>query len=856
MDANGVRHAFTRFFEERGHLAVPSASLIPHDPTVLFTIAGMVPFKPYFLGEEHPPHPRMVTVQKCFRASDIELIGTTSRHCTFFEMLGNFSFGDYFKEGAIRYAWDLVTEVFGLDGERIWVTVHETDDVAAAIWRDTIGLPAERIQRLGEENIWAMGDTGPRGTDSELHYDKGREYGPEGGPAGGADERYMEFWNLVFMELNGLEDGTTEELPSKNIDTGAGLDRFLALLQGHDSIFDTDLYTGMLEAAQSITGRTYGHDEHVDVALRRIADHGRAMTVLVADGVLPGNEGRGYVLRRVVRRAILAARRHATTTTQVTSALVDAAVGTFATAYPQLVSDRDLIASVLEREEHQFDRTLRTGLGLLETALVDPHVVSSRVLDGKLAFQLHDTHGFPVELTEELALERDVVVDRAGFDEAMREQRDRARAASRSQRAADETAYRSLLDAEGPAQFIGRDAAHYTATARIQAVLEAPDGLSEIFLDHTPFYAEGGGQVGDTGTIATETGTAEVLDTIAPLPGVIAHRARVRGSLHPGQEAVASIDRDRREAIRRNHTATHLLHAALRDVLGDHVRQQGSLVAPERLRFDFSHHGPIADEEHAAILEMANRDVIGDEPVETTETSREEAQKMGAVAFFGDKYGETVRVVRAGPHSLEFCGGTHVRALGAIGAIQLVSESSIGANTRRIEAVTALGALQRAADRERLLAEASALLRTDPEHLPAAVEKVAERLRAAEHELGKLKEQALRTDAGSLAQEAQDGVVVARTDGRTGEELRSLAGAVRHLAGASVVVLAGTAPGGTAALAACTDGTVDAAALVRDVAPLIGGGGGGSSEVALAGGKSPAGLDAALDAVRARFGAG
>jgi alanyl-tRNA synthetase len=856
MDANGVRHAFTSFFEERGHLTVPSASLIPHDPTVLFTIAGMVPFKPYFLGEERPPHDRMTTVQKCFRANDIELIGTTSRHCTFFEMLGNFSFGDYFKEGAIRYAWDLVTEVFGIDGERIWVTVHETDDEAAAIWRDTIGLPAARIQRLGEENIWAMGDTGPCGTDSELHFDKGPEYGHEGGPAGGAEERFVEFWNLVFMELNRLDDGTTHELPKKNIDTGAGLDRFLALLQGHDSIFGTDLYTGMLEAAQSITGRTYGQDERVDVALRRIADHGRAMTMLVADGVLPSNEGRGYVLRRVVRRAILAARRNSSTAPAVTSALVDAAVATFEVAYPQLVADRDLIASVLEREEQQFDRTLRTGLGLLEAALEEPDVASSKVLDGGLAFLLHDTHGFPVELTEELAAERGVAVDRTGFDEAMRAQRERARSASKSQRAADETAYRSLLDAEGPAQFIGRDVAHYTATAQVQAVLEAPDGLVEIFLDHTPFYAEGGGQVGDTGTIVTATGTAEVLDTSSPLPGVIAHRARVRGSLHPGQEAIASIDRDRREAVRRNHTATHLLHAALRDVLGDHVRQQGSLVAPDRLRFDFSHHAPIADEEHQAILEMANRDVIGDDPVETTETSREEAQKMGAVAFFGDKYGETVRVVRAGPHSLEFCGGTHVRALGAIGTIQLVSESSIGANTRRIEAVTALGALRRATERDRLLDEASAVLRTDPEHLPAAVEKVADRLRAAEHELGRLKEQALRTDARSLAETVSDGVVVARSDGRTGEELRSLAGAVRHQASARAVALAGVTPGGTAALAASTDGSVDAAALVRDVAQMIGGGGGGSGEVALAGGKNPAGVDAALDEVRARLGVG
>jgi alanyl-tRNA synthetase len=855
MDSNEVRRAFSRFFEERGHVTVPSASLIPHDPTVLFTIAGMVPFKPFFLGEEQPPHPRMTTVQKCFRANDIELVGTTSRHCTFFEMLGNFSFGDYFKEGAIRYAWDLVTEVFGLDGDRIWVTVHETDDDAAAVWADEIGLPSQRIQRLGEENVWAMGDTGPRGTDSELHLDKGPAYGPDGGPAGGGDERYLEFWNLVFMAQNGLEDGTVEDLPRKNIDTGAGLDRFLFLLNGKDSIFETDLYEGMLGAAQSLTGATLGRDEGVDVALRRIADHGRAMTMLVADGVLPSNEGRGYVLRRVVRRAILAARRHGAASGPMTPALVDAAVQTFEVAYPSLVSDRDLIVSVLEREEAQFDRTLRTGLGLLDEALASEGVRSTHVLPGELAFRLHDTHGFPVELTEELSEERGVTVDRAGFDAEMRKQRERARAATRAAAPADESAYRSLLDAEGPTLFVGRDAAHYATTSRVVGLLEGSDGTVEVFLEHTPFYAEGGGQVGDTGTIATETGTAEVLDTVAPLPGVIAHRARVRGELHPGQEAVASIDGERREATRRNHTATHLLHAALRDVLGDHVRQQGSLVAPDRLRFDFSHHASIPGEERVAVLDMVNRDVLGDDPVETTVTSRQEAERMGAVAFFGDKYGDQVRVVRAGPHSLEFCGGTHVHALGAIGTLQLVSESSIGANTRRIEAVTGLGALRRALGRDRLLEEASALLRADPEHLPDAVSKLSERLRAAEHELGTMKERALRDDAATLAERAADGVVVARSEGRSGEELRSLAGLVRHRAGATVVVLGGATPDGTAAIAAATDGSVDAVALVRAGAPLIGGGGGGSAELALAGGRTPGGLDDALDAVRAQLGA-
>jgi alanyl-tRNA synthetase len=797
----------------------------------------------------------MTTVQKCFRANDIELIGTTSRHCTFFEMLGNFSFGDYFKEGAIRYAWDLVTGVFGLDGDRIWVTVHESDDEAYQVWADVIGIDTGRLQRLGEENFWKMGDTGPWGTCSELHLDKGPAYGPDGGPAGGGDERFFEFWNLVFMEFNRLDDGTSEELPRKNIDTGAGLDRFLALLNGKDSIFETDLYVGMLDAAQSLTGRTYGDDESVDVALRRIADGGRAITMLVGDGVLPSNEGRGYVLRRVLRRAVLEARRHGRASGLVTPALVDAAIATFEVAYPTLVRDRDLIVSVAEREEHQFDRTLRTGLGLLEEALDSPEVSASHTISGDVAFRLHDTHGFPVELTEELALERGVTVDRASFDASMAQQRTRARAATRAQSAGDESAYRSILDSEGPERFVGRDEGHYTTTALVLGVLQGTDGLSEIFLDHTPFYAEGGGQVGDTGTIATETGSAEVLDTVSPFPGVIAHRSRIRGELHPGQEAIASIDRDRREAIRRNHTATHLLNAALREVLGDHVRQQGSLVAPDRLRFDFSHHAGIADEEADAILEMVNRDVIGDEPVETTETSKQEAERMGAIAFFGDKYGDTVRVVRAGSHSLEFCGGTHVGALGAIGSLQVVSESSIGANTRRIEAVTGLGSLHRARARDRLLDEASALLRTDPENLPGAVAKVSERLRIAEHELGRMREQALRTDAETLARGADDGVVVARTDGRSGEELRSLAGAVRHRAGARAVVLGSATPQGTASIAAATDGVIDAAALVRGVASLISGGGGGSVELALAGGKRPDGIDEALQAVRGELGA-
>ena len=701
MDANELRAAFTRFFADRGHAVVPSASLIPHDPSVLFTIAGMVPFKPYFLGEEPAPWPRATSIQKVFRTPDIEIIGTDTYHCTFFEMLGNFSFGDYFKEEAIPMAWELLTEVFGFDGDRLWVTVHDSDDEAEQIWLDKVGVRPERIQRMGDEdNFWAMGDTGPCGPDSELFFDKGEAYGHDGGPKHGGDQRFVEIWNLVFMQFNRDAQGVLTELPRKNIDTGAGLERILPILQGHDSIFDTDLFLPIIEAAASVLGTAYGADPRTDVALRVLADHGRAMAMLVSDGVLPANEGRGYVLRRVVRRAVMAARRLGVDK-PIGPALVNAATEVLGQAYPELVGQHDLIVNVVAREEAGFDRTLRAGLGRLEEALA----TGTKVLGGDVAFTLHDTHGFPVELTEELARDAGVEIDRAGFDAAMAEQRRRARAAAKASRAGDEAVYRDLLEAEGPTAFVGRGRENYEVPVRVVAVLEGTgdhrdsaggpndpsdpsDGAAggrtvEIFLDRTPFYAEAGGQIGDTGTIVTETGIADVYDTRYAVPGLVAHKARLSGEVVAGQDALATIDVERREAIRRNHTATHLLHSALRSVLGDHVRQQGSLVAPDYLRFDFSHHSQPSREELDEVFALANDAVLSDVPVETTETSREDAEKMGAIAFFGDKYGSSVRVVQAGPASLEFCGGTHVDSLGQIGPITLLSEGSIGSNTRR-----------------------------------------------------------------------------------------------------------------------------------------------------------------------------
>ena len=851
MDANGLRAAFTRYFADRGHEVVPSASLIPHDPSVLFTIAGMVPFKPYFLGEEPAPWPRATSIQKCFRTPDIDIIGTDTYHCTFFEMLGNFSFGDYFKEEAIPMAWELLTEVFGLDGDRLWVTVHETDDEAEQIWIDKVGLRPERIQRMGDEdNFWAMGDTGPCGPDSEIFFDKGEAYGHDGGPKHGGDQRFVEIWNLVFMQLNRDAQGVLTELPRKNIDTGAGLERILPILQGHDSIFDTDLFLPIIDAAASVLGTAHGADPRRDVALRVLADHGRAMSMLIADGVLPANEGRGYVLRRVVRRAVMAARRLGVEK-PIGPTLVGAATEVLGRAYPELVRQHDLIVNVVAREEAGFDRTLRAGLSRLEEALGS----GIEVLSGDVAFTLHDTHGFPVELTEELARDAGVEVDRAGFDAAMAEQRERARSAAKASRAGDEAVYRGLLEAHGPTPFVGRGQQNYEVPAQVVAVLEAePEGegaagmLVEIFLDRTPFYAESGGQVGDTGTIVTETGIADVYDTVLAVPGLVAHKARLSGEVRAGQDALATIDGERREAIRRNHTATHLLHAALRSVLGDHVRQQGSLVAPDYLRFDFSHHAQPKRGELDEVFALANNAVLTDVGVATTETSRDEAEKMGAIAFFGDKYGASVRVVQAGPTSLEFCGGTHVDSLGQIGPITLVSEGSIGSNTRRIFAVTGRASLERALGRERLVQSAADLLRTEPDELLAAIGRVVERQRDAEKELTRLRQQASEAEARMLAEQAaaDSGVVVARRDNVEPDAMRTLAQAVLRHDGVRAVVLGGSPDGTKVAIAAATGGSPDAAGLVRALGKIVGGGGGGSPELALAGGKDPSQIEAAL----------
>ena len=869
MNADELRNTFTQFFVERGHLALPAASLVPNDPSMLFTIAGMVQFKPYFLAESPPPGPRATTVQPCVRTVDIDVIGTTSRHVTFFEMLGNFSFGDYFKDLAIAYAWELFTERLGLDPDQLWVTVHITDDEAEAIWREIPGLLPGRLQRLDEDNFWKMGDTGPCGPCSEIFFDRGAQYGPGGGPAEGG-ERYVELWNLVFMQYDRHADGSLRELPQKNIDTGAGLDRILTQIQGVESVFDTDLVAPILEAASAATGRVYASSEETDVGLRIVADHARTLTFLIADGVFPSNESRGYVLRRLIRRAVLVAQRLGAKDL-VTPGVIDVVTDVMGGAYPNLLRDRELIKRIAVHEEEAFLRTLRSGMTLLEAELA----TGVRRLSGDVVFQLHDTYGFVKEMTEEIARERGIEVDREGFDEAMEQQRRRAREAGRAgvvgASGAEEVAaaWSEIRFEFGPTQFLGYQVPQ--AEARVLAVVassvdhdfvnidgeKAPEraDLIEVFLDRTPFYAEGGGQVGDTGLVSTATGRVRVLDATSVVEGLTRHLGYLlEGMIEAGQEAEAEIDIERRESIRRNHTATHLLHWALRQVLGDHVRQQGSLVAPDRLRFDFSHFGPMSEEEIAQVEDLVNREILRNEPVRTHETTRKQAEAAGAIAFFGEKYGDVVRVVEAGHDSVELCGGTHVNALGTIGPLQVVSEASIGSNTRRIEAVTGVASLARLRFFGQTVTETAQRLRSQPSDLPAAVERLLASQRSLEEQLRALRSEQLRHEAGVLAAGAvggdggRGGRVVARRDGLEAGELRDLALAVRDHPGVAVVGLVGvTGPERVAVVvAARKDSGIDARGAAKAAAGPLGGGGGGTPELATAGGREVSAVEQAV----------
>ena len=856
--ADRLRAAWCDFFAQRSHTVVPAAGLIPTHPSApMFTNSGMMPFVPMFLGEEPVPYvpPRAVSIQKCVRAggkhNDLDAIGRSPRHLSFFEMLGNFSFGDYEKLDAIRWAWEFVTQTLRIDPDRIWVTVHVSDDEAERIWTDAVGFPIERIQRLDKDNFWEMGETGPCGPSSELFYDYGPDAGPDGGPANpDSEHRYVEIWNLVFQQYFRGADGTLTDLPAKNIDTGAGLERILAVLAGSPSVFAADVLAHLVTEAESVTGVVLGTSELSDIALRLLADHTRTATFLVADGVVPSNEDRGYVLRRIVRRAVRFAYM-LDVERQVLAPLVQRCIDVMGGAYPELVDGRDRIVEMIDREEEGFRRTLARGSVLLDSAL--DSLDAGGELSGSVAFELHDTYGFPLEVTQEMAELRGFSVDVAGFDADMAAQRQRSRASNKKtgvDTTATGEAERALLAASGPTTFTGRQ--ETTSEATVLAVIG-----DAVFLDRSPFYAESGGQVGDTGTITTATATMRVTDTTSALGALHRHHVDVLdGTVEAGQAATASIDADRRTAIARNHTGTHILHWALRELLGDHVKQQGSWVGPDRLRFDFAHHGAVAAEQIRAIEDLANREILANASVRHFETTMDEARRLGAVMFFGDKYGDVVRVLEAGRHSTELCGGTHVSALGDIGPLKIVSETSIGSNIRRIEAVTGTGPIDRLRAEEERVRGAAELLGVPTEDLYGGIEKRLAELRSARDELKVLRRQLAGNQADELVGTAVDGVVVARVEADTRDEVRDLAVALRDRHGIRAVVL-GASPGGKGvALVSAVDPAsgLDAATLIADAARTVGGGGGKGAELAAAGGKFPERLDEALDQARSAAG--
>jgi alanyl-tRNA synthetase len=870
-----VRRRFVAFFEERGHKPLPSSSLVPHnDATVLLTTAGMQQMTPFFLGLEQPPANRLVTVQKCFRTVDIDEVGDES-HCTFFFMLGNFSVGDYFKRESLRWSWEFFTETMGIPGDLLYPTIHPDDDQALAIWRDEIGIPDEKIGRLAD-NWWGpVGPTGPNGPDSEIYFDRGEELGCglETCAPGCDCPRYLEVWNNVFMQFFQKPDGTREPLPRQHVDTGMGLERLAMVMQGVGSVYDTDLYREIIDTAAALANVSYGSDSETDRALRIIADHARGSTFLIADGVLPGNEGRAYVLRRILRRAIRSGRKlglEGPFLAQVAGVVI----AQFAHHHPELADRRAQIERVLAHEEESFGRTLAAGTArfqalvedLAEQAATGGGETVARRLPGAEVFRLYDTYGFPLDLTLDLAREQGLEVDTAGFEAALQAQRAKGRggAASAFKDASRGRAELYVGLAGGKTEFLGYETTSGEATIR---ALVGPDGALEeaeagqpveVILDRTPFYGESGGQVGDTGRIRAETGLIDIDDTFKPTPDVVVHRGTVaEGFVRVGEPVRAEVDAGRRQAIRRNHTATHLLHKALRVVLGEETRQAGSLVAPDRLRFDFTAMEAPKSDQLQRVAEIVNHEVLLDTPVQTEVMPYADAVAAGAMALFGEKYGDRVRVVGIGDFSRELCGGAHVGRIGEIGPVLLVAEGSVAAGVRRIEAVTGAAAVERMLHQSRLLEETGRALRTAPAEAPAAVEALQERARGLERELEKLRGEAAAARAGDLLDRVVEvggvKVLAARVEADNKDALRQLGDRLRDRLGGGVVVLGAAIDGKPSLLAmAAPDAVargVKAGDLVRAAAAIVDGRGGGRPDLAEAGGRDAGKLDEALAAV-------
>jgi alanyl-tRNA synthetase len=884
VESAEIRSRWLRFFESDNrqgltHTVVSSASLIADDPNLLLVNAGMVPFKPYFLGEITPPYKRATSVQKCVRTLDIDEVGKTTRHASFFQMCGNFSFGDYFKEGAIALAWELLTRPikdggYGFAEDRLWVTVYLDDDEAADIWHTKIGVPKERIQRRDmDDNFWSMGVPGPCGPCSEIYYDRGSAYGAEGGPV--ADEnRYMEVWNLVFMQNErGVGSGKNDfpilgELPAKSIDTGLGLERMAALLQGVENIYEIDTTMQILSKASQLTGVKYGASEKSDVSLRIIADHARTSAMLIGDGITPGNEGRGYVLRRMMRRTIRNMRLLGSMD-PIMSELTVAAIGAMGPQYPELVTDSKRILSVSVSEEESFLQTLKSGTQIFDVASAALKKSKSSVLPGEDAFKLHDTYGFPFDLTLEMAREEGLEVDEDGFRRLMKEQKDRAKADSKAKKSGhtDLSVYRQVMDKNGKSEFVGYS--HLTSEAKVTAVLvdgnlvgsAGADEEVEIVLDRTPFYAEGGGQLADGGTITLANGAVvEIEDVQTPVPGVFVHRGRVlSGSLESGSQGHAAIDVERRHAISRAHTATHMVHKAFRELLGETATQAGSENSPGRFRFDFPATGAVPASVLNDVESRVNTLLLDNLEVSAETMSQEAAKKIGAMALFGEKYGDQVRVVSVGDWARELCGGTHVSRSGQLGVVKLLSESSIGAGVRRVEALVGVDAYKFLAREHILLNSLTEIIKgARVEELPERINGLINSMKEIEKELSVLRSAQALAQVGEIAKGAKvvNGTTVITSvlgDGISGDDLRKIALELRSKAANSVVALISVNDSKPVLVVAASDAAraagVKAGALVKIGSTVLGGGGGGKDDFAQGGGTDAAKSVDALAAI-------
>jgi alanyl-tRNA synthetase len=885
VQTHEIRQRFLDHFHRSGHTVVPSASLLVDDPNLLFVNAGMVPFKPYFLGQLTPPYPRATSVQKCVRTPDIDEVGKTTRHNTFFQMAGNFSFGDYFKQGAIEHAWQLVTGPesaggYGFEPERIWVTVYRDDDETEKLWRTVAGIPTERIQRRGmDDNFWSMGVPGPCGPSSEIYIDRGPDFGRPGGPIVDED-RFLEIWNLVFMQDergDSIGAGKSDfpilgPLPAKNIDTGMGIERVALLLQGVPNVYETDLLRPVITLAEELSGRRYGDDPADDVRFRVIADHARTGVMLIGDGVVPGNEARGYVLRRLLRRTVRSARLLGVTE-PVLSDITAVVRDTMGPSYPEISSDYQRIEAVARTEEEAFLATLSAGSRIFDLAVAQTREAGGSQLGGDQVFQLHDTYGFPIDLTLEMAAEAGLSVDEAGFQTLMEQQRRRAKADAVARRSGhgDLGEYRSVLDAHGRTDFLGYT--ELSAEARVIGLLVNGIGVPvagagsavEVILDRTPFYAEGGGQQADSGTLVGDGFTVEVADVQSPVDGLSVHRGRVSsGEVTLDTPVFAQVDITRRHAVARAHSATHLVHAGVRRALGSSAAQAGSLNAPGRLRFDFtSPSGAVPPSVLADVEDEVNEVLLRSLPVTAEVMPIQSARNEGAIAMFGEKYGDAVRVVTIGDYSKELCGGTHVPNSADIGLIKLLSEASIGSGIRRVEALVGLDAFRFLAREHVLVAQVAEQLKARPEELPDRIGALTERLRAAERELERLRAAAVLASAAALAEGAEQigpiALVAAETSaGVSGADLRALASEVRGRLGerAGVVALfsvdqpAGKVSFVVATTAAARRRGLAAGALVPVFAPAVGGRGGGKPDLAQGGGTEPGGIPDALAALR------